>query len=95
MSVSVQISSRFCIKRIIVNTNHCGSVSHQRGNLPIVANEVRGAGRFSHSGSNALQPVGDWFPQQRRDRLSDSTILVWGGHTNSGHDVSLTVPELS
>ena len=35
------------------------------------------------------------FPQQRRDRLSDSTILVWGGHTNSGHDVSLTVPELS
>lgn len=73
-----------------------GSVSHQRGNLPIVANEVRGAGRFSHSGSNVLQPVGDWFPQQRRDRLgSDSMILVWGGHANSGHDVSLTVPELS
>ena len=73
-----------------------GSVSHQRGNLPIGANEVRGAGRFSHSGSNALQPVGDWFPQQRRDRLgSDSMILVWGGHANSGHDVSLTVPELS
>lgn len=27
--------------------------------------------------------------------VTDSTILVWGGHTNSGHDVSLTVPELS